>query len=137
MNLVHNTATFLVGRVGLGIQGAKVLTVRGRKTGRLYSLVVNPLVLNDEIYLLSPRGETSWVKNTRHDAYVYLRRGLVSHRYRALEVRDPGEKVTVMHHYLQRWGWQVKSIMGFDKSASNEQLRAIIDAHPVFMLKRA
>lgn len=58
MNLANTITNFLVGKLGLNIQGAMLLTVCGRTSAEPRSLVVNPLSLHGETYLLSPRGET-------------------------------------------------------------------------------
>ncbi len=41
------------------------LHVRGRTTGQRRSVLVNVLELDGERFLVSPRGETDWVRNLR------------------------------------------------------------------------
>ena len=137
MNLMNKVANFLVGKLGLNLQGAMVLTVRGRKSGEPRSVVVNPLELNGKTYLMSPRGETQWVKNLRADNNLTLHRGASRSGHRATEVTDADEKFAVLRTYLDRWSMQVKGLMGVSKESSDDELRAIIDAHPVFELQRA
>lgn len=131
--VLNSIASFLIGTVGLNLQGAMILDVRGRRSGRVSSRPVNPLTLGSGRYLLSPRGETQWVKNIRAAEGGSLRRGRTSEAFRVEEVPD-GEKLPVMRAYLDRWGWQVKSIMGVDKDASDEELRRIAPEHPVFRI---
>lgn len=137
MNLMNAVPAFLVGKIGLNLMGAKVLTVQGRKSGESRSVVVNPLDLNGKTYLMSPRGETQWVKNLRADSTLTLHRGSNSAGYRATEVSDADEKFSVLRAYLDRWSGQVKNLMGVDKSSSDQELRAIIEKHPIFVLTRA
>lgn len=134
MSLMNDIPAFLVGKLGLNLQGAMVLIVRGRKSGEPRSVVVNPLEFNDSTYLMSPRGETQWVKNLRADNSLSLHRGSNRSGYRAEEVTDPEMKFQVMRAYLSRWNWQVKSLMGLSKESADDALRAIIDKHPVFVL---
>ena len=72
-------SNLLIGRLGINMQGAMILTVTGRKSGEPRSVVVNPLDLNGYTYLVSPRGETQWVKNARAAGTLSLHRG--SHHY--------------------------------------------------------
>jgi hypothetical protein len=51
-----------------------VLEVRGRKTGRLISLPVDPLDLDGKRYLVCARGESNWVKNARAAGEIVLAR---------------------------------------------------------------
>lgn len=135
--IVNSVAKVLVGNLGLNLKGAMVLTVRGRKSGEPRSLVVNVLDLDGNKYLLSPHGASNWVKNVRENGHLQLHRGKHRARYHAEEVTDPEEKLAVMRAYLDRWSWQVRGFMGVDKSASDEELRAILDKHPVFVLQHA
>jgi deazaflavin-dependent oxidoreductase (nitroreductase family) len=125
--------TFLVGTVGLNLQGAEVLDVRGRKSGETRSLVVNPLAIGGETYLMSARGESSWVKNVRASGEGQLRRGRRIRSFRAHELGND-EKLPFMRPYLQKWGWQVKSFMGVDGNSSDDEIRAILPKHPVFRI---
>lgn len=137
MNPMNSITTFLVGTAGLNMQGAMVLTVRGRKSGEPRSLVVNPLELNGKYYLMSPRGETQWVKNLRANHNLTLHRGANRAGYVATEVTDAEEKFEVLRAYLDRWNWQVKSLMSVSKASSDEELRAAVGSHPVLILQPA
>src|SRR4051794_26280867 len=113
------------------------LTVRGRKTGEPRSLVVNPVEIDGALYLLSPRGETQWVKNIRAVGSATLKRGRDESSYKASEVTDRAEKLRVMRAYLDRWSWQVNNLMGVSKGSTDKELAAIIDGHPIFVLSRS
>lgn len=126
---------FLIGKLGLNLQGAMILDVVGRKSGKTYSLPVNPLHHNGQMYLMAARGETAWVKNARASGEVTLRRGRTAHRYYVEPVREE-EKLAIMRAYLTKWGWQVKSFMLVGKDASDDEIRAILPEHPIFRLVR-
>lgn len=55
--VVNRVVGFLVARVGLNLQGAEVLDVRGRRSGEVRSVVVNPLEIGGELYFVSARRE--------------------------------------------------------------------------------
>ena len=50
-------------RIGISVWGSRVLEVRGRTSGEWRRTPVNLLVVDGERYLVSPRGETQWVRN--------------------------------------------------------------------------
>lgn len=129
--VANSLTAFLVGRLGINIQGAKVLEVRGRKSGEIRSVVVNPLDLDGMRYLFSPRGETQWVKNIRATGEGTLRRGKKSTSFRVEELRDE-EKEPVIRAYLDRWHWQVGAIMGVEKHPDEATVGNLAPRHPVF-----
>lgn len=51
--------------LGMGPTYMRVLDVRGRKSGRVFSTPVNLLELGGVQYLVAPRGNTHWVRNVR------------------------------------------------------------------------
>lgn len=131
MNIVFG---FLVGTVGLNLQGAEMLTVVGRKSGQPHTFPVNPLDVDGERYLLSARGDGNWVKNARAAGEITLHRGRTRRTYHLTEVQDREQKITLMHAYLQRWGWQVQGFMHLGKTSTREEIGARIDEYPIFHL---
>ncbi len=135
MATISNTVMeFLVGRIGLPLMGAEVLEVRGRKSGEVRSVVVNPLEFGGATYVMSARGESNWVKNLRATGEGRLRRGRKNRSFHAEELTDE-EKLPFVRVYLRKWGWQVRSFMGVDKNSSDEEIRAILPKHPVFRIE--
>jgi len=123
----------LLGRFGLNLQGAKLLHVRGRKSGKMYSVPVNPVLVGGSRYLFSPRGETAWVKNIRVSGEGSLQLGQWTEHVRVEEVPD-SEKVPIIRAYLARWHWQVGKLVGVPKDADDAALRSIASKHPVFRI---
>ena len=66
--------------VGIAPSHMRVLEVRGRKTGKLYSLPVDLLERGSALFLVAPRGRTQWVRNAEAQGEVTLRRGKQSTR---------------------------------------------------------
>ena len=60
-------------RVGLAGGHTYNLTVRGRRTGRPYTVPVI-LIVGDERWLVAPYGEVGWVRNARAAGEVELSR---------------------------------------------------------------
>lgn len=128
---------FLLGRVGLPIQGAQLLEVRGRKTGKPHAVPVNPVEVEGRRYLFAPRGETQWVRNFRAAGQGVLRHGSQDDPIELVRELQDAEKTPVMRAYLDRYHWQVASQVGVPKRASDEQLGEIAGNHPVFEIRSA
>jgi deazaflavin-dependent oxidoreductase (nitroreductase family) len=88
-------------RVGLAGRHTYVLTVPGRRSGRLYSTPVALLERDGERWLVSPYGEVSWVRNVRAHREVTLARRGRSETLRAEEV-DAATAAPVLRDYM-RW----------------------------------
>ena len=70
-----NQAVVLLARSGVSVWGARMLYVRGRKTGQWHATPVNVLTYGGERYLVAPRGHTHWVRNLRATGEGELRLG--------------------------------------------------------------
>jgi hypothetical protein len=123
----------LLGRLGAPMQGAELLHVRGRASGKDHSVPVNPVMVNGRRYLFAPRGETAWVKNIRVAGEASLQHGRRTEHFRIEEMPDE-EKVPIIREYLRRWHWQVGSLVGVPKDADDAALLAIATNHPVFRI---
>ena len=54
-----------------------VLEVRGRKSGKILRLPVDPLDLDGRRYLVCARGDSNWVRNARAAGEVVLARAML------------------------------------------------------------
>lgn len=124
---------FLIGKLGLNIQGAMLLEVKGRKSGNVYAVPVNPVTVDGDRYLFSPRGETAWVKNIRVSRAGTLRRGRHVEQFQVVEVEDT-EKPPIFRAYLARWSWQVGKLVAVPKDADDAEYLKIAADHPVFRI---
>jgi deazaflavin-dependent oxidoreductase (nitroreductase family) len=126
---------WLIGRLGRSPGGAQLLEVTGRKSGRVRSTPVNPVEVDGKRYLLSPRGETQWVRNFRAAGEGALRVGGRRQSIALVRELPDSEKPPVLRAYLDRWAWQVKGLIDAPKDATEEQLAAIAPNHPVFEIE--
>ncbi len=118
-------------RVGLGGRHTYNLTVRGRKTGRPYSVPVI-LIEDGERWLVAPYGEVGWVRNARAAGEVELSRAGRSERLRIEEVA-PERAAPILQQYLKK----VPVVRPFFNGTPNSQLADFIaeaPRHPVFRL---
>jgi hypothetical protein len=125
-----------VGRlVGLGIGPAhmRILEVRGRKTGRIHSLPVDPLAEGGRLFLVAPRGYTQWVRNAEASREVVLRRGRQATRHRLRPLAD-AEKPPILKAYLDRYRREVQRFFPMRAGAPVEDFAALAARYPVFEL---
>lgn len=123
----------LVKRFGFGPSELRVLTVRGRNSGEPRSVPVNLMPFEGEEYLVSPRGDTEWVRNLRTAGTALLQ---AKKDTRTITVDEVGEdeKVPLLREYLRRWSKQVSRQFSVSKDASDAELAAITSEHPVFRI---
>jgi hypothetical protein len=128
---INGFSNWLIGTIGVNVQGAKVLTVRGRSSGALRSVTVNPLELDGHTYLLSPRGQTQWVKNLRHAETGTLKRGKEIRAFRVVQELPDTAKPPVISAYVERCYWQIGKQMNVPKQPGASTPAAIAPNHPV------
>ena len=133
---VFNKLVAALTRSGVSVMGSRVLEVKGRKSGLPRRTPVNLLVLDGQEYLVSPRGESEWVRNARAaDGRLDLLLGSKRRSYRGEELPDDARKVQVLRAYLKRWKAEVGVFFeGVGPDSTDEQLQAITHKHPVFLL---
>lgn len=80
------------------------LTVRGRKTGKPYTVPVWFAVSNGKIYVTSGRGtKASWIKNLRANPHAELRIGTTSLRGTAAWRDDPGVATEILPLFYRKY----------------------------------
>jgi deazaflavin-dependent oxidoreductase (nitroreductase family) len=131
---MFNAMVAALTRTGISVYGSRVLYVRGRKSGEWRSTPVNPLTLDGQRYLISPRGQTQWVRNMRAAGGGELRVGRRVERFTATELPDD-VKPRVLREYLRRWKFEVG--MFFEDVAPDSpdsRLLEIAPGFPVFQV---
>jgi deazaflavin-dependent oxidoreductase (nitroreductase family) len=129
-----NPVVALLTRAGVSVAGSRVLEVQGRKSGLWRSTPVNLLRYNGTEYLVSPRGQTQWVKNLRATGSGRLRVGSRAHGFAAVELPDE-EKPALLRAYLKKWKFEVGTFFGgVGPDSPDSELLRIAPDHPVFRL---
>jgi deazaflavin-dependent oxidoreductase (nitroreductase family) len=136
-NKTARAANALIGwlaEMGISLAGTKALRVRGRKTGKPRGVVVNVLRVDGVDYVVSPRGNTQWVRNVRAAGVVDIGPRWRRRRLRTTEVADPA-KADLLKRYLDRWYWEVKGhIAGLTPDSGDDEIHAAAPSIPVFAL---
>ena len=80
------------------------LTVKGRKTGKPYTVKIWFAVGNGKIYVTSARGaDAQWVKNLQKNPDISLRIGSTSLRGTAVWREDSGVRTDVLPLFLRKY----------------------------------
>lgn len=109
------------------------LEVKGRRSGMIRSNVVTWVERDEERYLVSPRGETEWVRNVRAAGgeAVIRRRGRQKVR---LEEVPTEQRAPIIKAYLKKTAKATQQHFGVDPKAEIEEFEAIAARHPVFRI---
>jgi len=133
---VFNRIVSALMRLGVGAPAARQLEVRGRTSGQPRRTPINLLQLDGEEYLVSPPGNTQWVRNIRAAGTARLLRGRRVREIRVSEL-DDAAKLPMLRAYLQRWGGALgRYFDGVNGKSSDAELLRIAPDHPVFQLER-
>jgi hypothetical protein len=75
-------------RIGIAFFSFHLISVPGRRTGRLRTTPVSPFAVEGQRYILS-FGRTEWVKNARQGGWGILGRGRQQMKVALVEMRPP------------------------------------------------
>lgn len=133
---IMNRAVGPLASMGLTPSSTVTLEVKGRRSGQMRSTVLNWVEREGQRYLVSPRGETEWVRNVRAAG------GEVSIRHRGrqnvrLEEMSPGNTAAIIQAYLKRNAMVTKQHFGIEPDAPIEEFEKIAARHPVFKIVAA
>lgn len=128
VNLLFRTLSTL----GLGASYRHILTVAGRKTGRLYSTPVDVIELDGNRFLVVGYGPAGWVRNARAAGEVTLSRLRSSARFGVVET-DRREAIPVLRKYIA----EIRVTRAYFDAAPNspdEAIAAELERHPALRL---
>ena len=123
---------FLVG-LGIGPDYMRLLQVRGRKSGRIYSTPVNLLEFGGRPILVAPRGRTQWVRNAETAGEITLKKGSARNQYRLRAIPN-NDKPEILKLYLERYRSAVQRYFSVPAGSPVERFRSIAGNYPVFEL---
>jgi hypothetical protein len=108
-----------------GVSGTETLAVRRRKSGGEQVVPVIPVDYGGARYVVSPRGETDWVRNARAAGELELRGKGGAQRFRTVEVPLEG-RGEIIPAYREKAG---RAIDGYWRKLPDDA------DHPVFRLE--
>lgn len=134
LNIRFNSVVGWLARHGFSIAGTAEMSVRGRKSGTMQRIPVNPHTYEGTQYLVSARGHSQWVRNMRAAGGGELRVGRKVRQFSAVEIPD-GMKLPILRTYLEKWGWEVNQYFnGVTAKSSDTEIIAAAADHPVFRI---
>ena len=128
---VMNGALGWLASLGLAPSHMITLEVKGRRSGETRSTVMNIVEYEGESYVVSPRGESEWVRNVRAAGGE----AVVRHRGRRvvrLEEVAVEERAPILKKYLGENAMSTKQHFGIDPKAEIAEFEAIAERHPAF-----
>ena len=117
-------------KLGLGASYRHILTVPGRRTGRLRSTPVDVIEVGGDRWLVAGYGPANWVLNARTAGKVTLSRGSRSETYE-LEEAGAADAIPVLREYIAK----IRVTRGyFDATpdSSDDAVAAELSRHAVF-----
>ena len=119
--------------LGLGFEHTYLLEVRGRKSGKIYSMPVDLLTENGKQYLVAPRGYTQWVRNAEVAGEVRLRKGRQVQAFR-LQTLSEAERPPILKAYLDRFRREVQRFFPMPAGSPVEVFAPLAHRYPAFEL---
>ncbi len=132
---LFNSVVGALVRLGVGLPHMRLLEVRGRRSGRLYTLPVDLLSHEEALYLVAPRGRAEWVRNAEATGSVVLRRGRRAEQYQVHALSD-GEKPPILKAYLDRFHREVQRFFPLPAGSPIEAFTSLASQYPAFRLTR-
>ena len=120
-------------KLGVAPSYMRLLEVRGRKSGKLFTTPVNLLEFQGRLILVAARGETEWARNARAAVRITLCRGSTSQSLRVREIADT-DKPEIIKAFLDRFASQVQRFFDVKAGSPPDAFRAVASRTPVFEL---
>jgi deazaflavin-dependent oxidoreductase (nitroreductase family) len=131
--LFNNLYRFFVG-LGSGPKDSYLLQVRGRKSGRVYSMPVHLLRFKGKEFLVAPRGPTQWVRNAQASGEMALKRGTTRREFRLRAVQDE-ERPQILKAYLDTFTSTVQRYFPMPAGSPVKAFEAVSVYYPLFELR--
>ncbi|HEY6635824.1 MAG TPA: nitroreductase/quinone reductase family protein [Acidimicrobiia bacterium] len=116
----------------LGVGNFALLTTTGRRSGRSRTVTIAPISEGGIDYLVSPYGESAWVRNLRADPEAKLRRGR-SHREGRM-IEETGGHPGLVQRYYQREAF-ARRFMDVPADPTIDDFVAAASRFPVFRVQ--
>jgi hypothetical protein len=95
-----STAIIGLQRLGIAFFSFHVISIPGRRSGRIRTTVVSPFVVGGQRYLLS-FGQLDWARNARAAGWAIVSRGRKQEKVALVEIKPPESRSIVREFPLQ------------------------------------
>lgn len=131
-----NRAFSWLAGVGLTPSDTVTVEVQGRRSGQTRANVVTSVDVDGATYLVSPRGNSEWVRNVRATGGEATIRRRGRRRVRLAEV-PVEQRPPIIKAYLGRTWRATQQHIEVDRNAPVEEFARIAERHPVFRIEAA
>lgn len=131
-----NRAFSWLAKVGLTPSDTVTVEVNGRKSGQTRANVVTSVDVDGVSYLVSPRGNSEWVRNVRAAGGEATIRRRGRKRVRLIDV-PVEQRPPIIKAYLEKTRRATQQHIEVDHNAPVEEFARIADRHPVFRIEPA
>jgi hypothetical protein len=124
-------------RRGVVIGTVRLLSVPGRKSGKLHTTPVSPLTVEGKRYVVSGLEDADWVKNARVAGWGMLEHGRKKERVNLVEL-PVGERATVLRKFPHEVPYGVRyfrQLYGIE--GTPEEFEELAPRCPVFRMEEA
>lgn len=119
-----------------GMGRSWVLTTIGRSSGERREVVITPVEVDDERYLVACYGPVAWVHNVRANPKATLLHGGASTRIAAVEVHEMEAGKALAKYYAENKKY-VDSFMDIPGDKTVYDFAAVAHRYPVFRIEEA
>ena len=95
---LFNPVIIVLQRLGVAVGTMRLLSVPGRKSGKLRTTPVSPLTVDGKRYIVAGLEESDWVKNVRTSGWAILARGRKQERVILVEL-SPEERAPILRAF--------------------------------------
>lgn len=132
-----NRVIVILQRFGLAIGTMRLLSVPGRKSGKLRTTPVSPLVVDGQRYIVAGFEGADWVKNARAVGWGILARGRKQERVILAELPSE-ERAPILREFPRKVPRGVQFFQQlYGVSGEPEEFAALAPRCPVFRMEEA
>jgi deazaflavin-dependent oxidoreductase (nitroreductase family) len=95
---LFNPVIIVLQRLGVAVGTMHLLSVPGRKSGKLRTTPVSPLTVGGNRYIVAGLEEADWVKNVRASEWAILARGRKQERVTLVEL-SPDQRAPILRAF--------------------------------------
>lgn len=132
---VANPVIVVLQRLGLAIGTMRLLSVPGRKSGKLRTTPVSPLSVDGKRYIVPGHGGSDWIRNARAAGWGILSRGREQERVTLLEL-PVEERAPILREFPREVPHGVQFFRQlYGVSGEPEEFAALAPRCPVFRVE--
>ena len=134
---LFNPVIIVLQRLGVAVGTMRLLSVPGRKSGKLRTTPVSPLTVDGKRYIVAGLEEADWVKNVRASGWVILARGRKKERVILLEL-SPEERAPILRAFPREVPHGIQFFQHlYGVAGDPEEFAALAPLCPVFRVEEA